>query len=493
MPRTPHIAVIGAGAGGLAAAALLSRYAKVAVFERESAPGGKIRQLDVGGATIDAGPTVFTMRWVFDELFAAAGASFADAVALKKLDIIARHFWRDGARLDLHASRRASAEAIRAFAGPEDARNFLLFCDRTRRIYETLRDPFMRATNPSLARLMLQRNPFALAGVNPFASLWEALAKQFREPRLRQLFGRYATYCGSSPFAAPATLMLIAHVEQEGVWFAEGGMQAIANALAGLASSNGAEFRYRAHVEKILISGGRAAGVLLSNGEVFSADAVLFNGDPGALAAGLLGEPACGAAAIPPGAVASQSAITWTMRASRPTCDLSVHNIFFSDDYKEEFDAVFRDRRPPEVPTTYIFAPDRLSADARNDDERLFCLINAPPAADGAPFDEKELERCRNRMIDHLRTCGLTLSPVDGTVTTTSPVDFAAMFPGSRGALYGMANHGWRASFQRPGVRTSLPGLYIAGGGVHPGPGVPMAALSGKAAASAIRADCVSM
>ncbi len=480
---------MGAGAGGLAAAVLLARDFDVTVFERAAAPGGKIRQMDVGGGLIDAGPTVFTMRWVFEELFAAAGASFSEAVQLKSLHTIARHFWRDGSSLDLSADRQQSADAIGAFAGSEEAQNFLRFCDQTRHIYETLQNPFMRASKPSLTRLVVQRNPLALIGINPFETMWTALTKRFRDPRLRQLFARYATYCGSSPFAAPATLMLIAHVEQEGVWVAENGMQSLAQAIADVAERNGAVFRYESHIAKILLNDRRISGVALSSGEAVAADVVLFNGDPGALTAGLLGGTVCNAIKKPHDTMLSQSAITFAMRAHSNGDDLSVHNVFFAEDYRSEFDAVFGERRLPQTPTTYVFAPDRLDNTESGSDERLFCLVNAPPTTNNVEFDEKELELCRTRMIDHLKTCGFELQPV-GTVASTSPTDFAAMFPGSRGALYGMANHGWRAAFQRPGVRTRLKGLYLAGGGVHPGPGVPMATLSGMAAAAVIKADC---
>jgi len=493
MGSIPRIAIIGAGAAGLSAAALLSRDFDVTVFESASKPGGKIRQICVGDGAIDAGPTVFTMRWVFDEILATAGHSFSNAVSLRQLDVIARHFWRDGSNLDLYADKQQSADAIRAFAGPDDARNYLAFCERTRKIYETLLDPFMKAASPSMKNLILNRSPMALAGINPFESLWDALSKQFRDPRLRQLFARYATYCGSSPFAAPATLMLIAHVEHEGVWVAEGGMQAVANALASAGLENDAQFRYETHVDKILFSGGHVSGVALADGEQVAADIVLFNGDPGALANGLLGRKARKVSKTPAGAPLSQSAMTWTMRAKRAACDLHVHNVFFSDHYKDEFDAVFKNRRAPSSPTTYIYAPDRFDAAEQGDTERLFCLINAPPLLNDNAFGEKELQQCRENMFTLLKACGLDVSPIAETLTTTTPADFARMFPGSRGALYGMANHGWRASFQRPAVRTRLPGLYLAGGGVHPGPGVPMAALSGKAAAEAIKADCASM
>ncbi|MEL6212178.1 MAG: 1-hydroxycarotenoid 3,4-desaturase CrtD [Pseudomonadota bacterium] len=493
MASRPKAVVVGAGAGGLAAAALLTRDFDVTVLERAGAPGGKIHQNAVGGAAIDAGPTVFTMRWVFEELFDALGERFGDCLQLTKLDTLARHFWPGGERLDLFADREKSAAAIRDFASAADAQNYLDFCKQTQSIYETLRDPFMRAPEPSLWKLMAMRNPFKLAGIHPFLTLWKALAARFRDPRLRQLFARYATYCGSSPYQAPATLMLIAHVEQEGVWLAKGGMGALANAISDLAAKKGATFSYDSHVEQILTNGRRAAGVRISDHDRMTrdiaADVVVYNGDVHAIAAGMVETAGRKAPVDPPRGARSQSAVTWTQRIARTDFDLSVHNVFFSNDYESEFEATFKDGKAPTAPTTYVFAPDRLSPDDNETTERLFCLINAPPHHERAEFGEKEIGQCRENMIKQLSACGLKITTSPETVTATGPAEFSNRFPGSKGALYGMATHGWQASFLRPGVRTKTPGLYLAGGGVHPGPGVPMATLSGRAAAAAIRAD----
>ncbi|MEO1135800.1 MAG: 1-hydroxycarotenoid 3,4-desaturase CrtD [Pseudomonadota bacterium] len=494
MTRTKRVAVVGAGAGGLAAAAILSRDFDVSVYEHAPTPGGKIRQADLNGAKIDVGPTVFTMRWVFEDIFNAAGSDFATEVSTNKLEILARHGWRDGSSLDLFADKHQSAEAISVFASPREAKNFLAFCARTEKIYNTLRDPFICAQTPSLSGLIKNRNPRALLDISPFTTLWQALSRQFQDSRLRQLFGRYATYCGSSPFSSPATLMLIAHVEQEGVWAVEGGMQSVAIALAKAAEKNGATLHYQASVKTILTSGGQVSGVELANGERFDTDFVVFNGDPFAIEEGMFGSAAKRAIKLPSTVTRSQSAMTWALAAETDGFDLSMHNVFFSDDYKSEFDAVFTHRKIPETPTTYVFAPDCKDADnnitAPDQLKRLFCLINAPPTEDPNAFDEQETEQCRQRMLDHLQQCGLTIHSDATPISATTPQDFSRMFPGSRGALYGMASHGWQASFQRPGARTKLPGLYLAGGGVHPGPGVPMAALSGKAAAKAIMQDC---
>jgi 1-hydroxycarotenoid 3,4-desaturase len=212
--RTPHVTVIGAGAGGLAAAIDLARSGvAVTLLEAASTVGGKIRQLQVAGAGIDAGPTVLTMRWVFDALFDDAGFSLADHLTLHPIDLLARHAWNDTSRLDLFADADRSAEAIAAFAGSAEAAGYRSFCQRAQRVYDMLEAPFIRATRPTALSLAATTGLSGIRGISPFSTLWKALGEHFRDPRLRQLFGRYATYSGSSPFRSPATLMLIAHVE----------------------------------------------------------------------------------------------------------------------------------------------------------------------------------------------------------------------------------------------------------------------------------------
>ena len=359
-----RVVIVGAGMAGLSSAlALAASGVVVTLLERGQAPGGKIRQL--GG--IDSGPTVFTMRWVFEELFAQAALNFADHVSLQALPILARHAWDERSQLDLFADEERSVAAIGAFAGAAEAARYRSFCRDTKRIYDILETPFLRAGRPSMAALLGAngfRGLFDLPEIKPFSSMAAALAQYFHDPRLRQLFGRYATYCGSSPYLAPATLMLIAHVERDAL---------------------------------------------------------------------------------------------------------------------------------PDEPTVYVCAQDRNDDDAAvGGEERLLVLINAPANGDRHIYSSMEVERCAQATFGVLERCGLTIagSPPHSQVTT--PTDFNKLFPATGGALYGRSSHGWTASFQRPGVRTKLPGLYLAGGSVHPGPGVPMAALSGRAAAACLLADLTS-
>ncbi len=495
----PTVVVVGAGMGGLVSALLLAVQGfSVRLLEKGARSGGKLREVTVGSTGIDSGPTVFTMRWVFEKIFAAAGARFDERLRLTAAEILARHHWQDGSVFDLHADRAQSADAIGELAGAREARGYLDFCQRAEEVFRTLNQSFMENPTPSpigLARDAGLGGLVALARIKPFTALSKVIDGYFRDPRLRQLFGRYATYCGSSPFEAPGPLMLIAHVEQTGVWLVEGGMIRLAEALENLAAEHGVDLRHGADIAEILVEDGVVAGVRSASGEDIEADAVVFNGDPAALFSGLLGEGVRPAVAPWSPGQRSLSALTWSLKGRAEGFDLSRHTVFFSGDYPREFDDILRKNRLPVDPTIYVCAQDRgasTSTVAPDAEERLFLLVNAPARADDKPLSEAEVASCETRITKRLLRAGLTLlAPPERRIATT-PSDFAAMFPGSGGALYGRASHGWAASFQRPGARTPIRGLYLAGGAVHPGPGIPMAALSGCHAAKAVAADFAS-
>jgi 1-hydroxycarotenoid 3,4-desaturase len=492
------VIIVGAGIGGLAAALrLVAAGHAVTVLERAATVGGKMREVHVGTSAIDAGPTVLTMRDVFEELFAAAGTSLAAEVSLRPLDVLARHAWGPEHRLDLFADQARTADAIGEFAGAADARGFVAFCARARAIYATLDRPFMRAPRAGpialVQRVGLSRLP-QLLQIAPFTPMWRALGEYFQDPRLRQLFGRYATYCGCSPFAAPATLMLVAHVEQQGVHVVDGGMQRLAEALQRVAQRLGVTFRFDSAVTGITLRAGRATGVTLAAGEAMDASAIVVNADANAMPEGMFGPAVARASAGVPSASRSLSALTWCATARADGMALHRHNVFFSPDYAAEFKALFRDRAMAESPTVYVCAQDRAtgSEPVAGQAERLLCLVNAPPTGDTAPLTTGEIARNVDRITAMLARGGLHLDVTGAPPVVTTPTDFERLFPATGGALYGRAGHGWRASFERPGARTRIPGLYLAGGSVHPGPGVPMAALSGTLAAACIHADLTS-
>jgi 1-hydroxycarotenoid 3,4-desaturase len=493
-----RLVVVGAGVGGLAAAIRLARTGvTVRLIEAAEGPGGKMRALQVGGAPIDTGPTVFTMRWVFEELFDAAGEHFERCVSSEPLQVLARHAWRDGSQLDLYADPARTTEAIASFAGGAEARRFQAFCEQARRVLQTLEPTYIRAPRPSFAGMVRDLGPGGLAmlaSLGPFSSLAANLHRRFADPRLRQLFARYATYCGASPWQAPATLMLIAQVEMNGVWRIRGGMNALAQALADLAQRCGVQIDYGRPARRILVRQGAVCGIELADGERLGADAVVFAGDVNALASGLLGESVQGSVRPVATAARSLSAITWAIRGEPRGFPLVHHNVFFDEDYASEFRDIVQHQRLPQRATVYVCAQDRGDPGTQPcAAERLLCLVNAPALGDRQQPTESEIDQCQVRSFELLRHCGLALTPDSANTLRSTPASFEQRFPATGGALYGMAMNGWLALFRRAPATTGLAGLFLAGGSAHPGAGVPMAAISGRWAAEAATAYLASI
>ncbi len=489
---TADVAIVGGGIGGLAAAARLAGSGlAVRLFERHDWLGGKAREVRAGGLSVPAGPTVLTLKPVFEQLFDAAGGRLDEAVRLTPLDRLARHWWPDGSSMDLHADPAATREAVGAFAGRRAQAEHDAFRREAARIWGVLDRQFIARplTGPLGLTARLLDRPADLVGLKPYASLWSALSRRFSDPRLVQLYARYATYCGTSPFRAPATLMLVAHVESLGVWRVDGGIAALARAIAALARARGAVLETGAAVASVIVDGGRASGLVLEDGRRVRARAVIVNADPQAIADGTLGEAARGAVRAMPERARSLSALVWAMEGRLEGAGATAaahHNIVFSADYRAEFDAIARGRLP-EDPSVYVCAADGPGDDG--DGRALFAIVNAPPTGDrGRPTSEEE-HRCETAMLTSLRRGGLSLRWKDGASVRLGPRAQHRLWPSTGGALYGRASHGPLGSFLRPGSATRLPGLFCAGGGTHPGPGVPMAAISGQLAADAVLMD----
>jgi 1-hydroxycarotenoid 3,4-desaturase len=490
---TEHVIVVGAGMGGLSAAVDLSRRGlRVTVVDAAAGPGGKMRVVD----GMDAGPTVFTMRWVFDGLFEDAGESLTRHLELEPMALLARHAWTTGGQLDLFPDVERSVEAIGRFASADDARGYRAFVARCEEMYRTLVQPFIAAEKPTSVELVRRvglGNLEALWRTMPLTTLWDALGQFFKDARLRQLFGRYATYVGSSPMLTPATLMLVAHVERSGLYRVIGGMNRVAKVMEQFARNRGAAFRYGTKVSQIVVDRGRAAGVLLESGERLAADAVVFNGDVSAIATGLLGPTVSSAAKATPREARALSAVTWCVSAKTRGFPLAHHNVFFGERYDDEFDAIFRRREITERPTVYLCAQDRDGSASPKVDgpERMLLLVNAPPDGDVKADEPAHLEAVWRRTARMLGDCGLELDETSRTTTVTGPSGFERLFPATGGALYGRSNHGFMGTFERPSGVSSMPGLYFVGGSVHPGAGVPMAVLSGRLCAERLVRDGV--
>lgn len=491
----PRILIVGGGVGGLAAAVdLAARGLHVTLCEAAAEVGGKLRTVAVEGRAVDAGPTVLTLRRVFDQLWADAGHSLPEHLDLRQAQILARHAWPDGARLDLHADPSHSREEIARVFGEAEARGFDRFRADTAAIYEEVEGDFIFAQRPTMmdiARRYGLSGLRRLSRIDAHRTLWRATGSYFTDPRLRQLFGRYATYTGASPFQAPATLNLVAHVEQAGVWYLRGGMSRLAQGLGELARELGVELRTGAAVEEILVEGGAAVGLRLADGQELRADAIIVNADANALASGRLGPAVARAVAPIPPARRSLSALTLALVARPQGLPLVHHNVCFGPDYSDEFRRIFEQGRLPNDPTVYLCAQDRADEDAqgeRPEGERVLLIINAPANGDMRPLPETEVSACVQSALQVMRGCGLSLE-IQGTPFITRPQDWDRLFPATGGALYGAAPHGMMSSFERNGATTRVRALYLCGGSAHPGAGVPMAALSGRFAAQALAQD----
>jgi phytoene desaturase len=487
------VVIIGAGIGGLSAALPLAAAGhRVRVFEAGDRIGGKAGVATHDGVTFDTGPSVVTLPHVFDDLFAAAGTSLAAEVTVRRLDPATRYHWPDGTTLDVAHAPEDTVRAIAATLGADAATEFEAFLAYARTIWDAAAPWFVLGDAPTPGRLLriLPRAAHHLFRIDPLRSMDGAIDARIRHPKLRDLLRRFATYNGSDPRVAPATLHCIAWVELGlGMFGMEGGLHALAEALARVAQRHGATVTLGTAVARINVAGGRVRGVTLADGTVVSADAVVVNADVAHLRATLLADDA--RHALPRAAPPSTSGWTGVLRARRrDASQRPAHAVLFPEAYDEEFVDLFDRDRIPQTPTVYLCAQEK--AHGRSgwaEHEPLFVMANAPAEPADGPRPDATVQAVRDAVLERLRAADLIDSD-DTLVWSRSPADLAAQLPGSRGAIYGAASNDRFAAFRRPPNRLGHPtGLYLASGSAHPGGGVPMVALSGRAAARAVLAD----
>ncbi|HEY1017064.1 MAG TPA: phytoene desaturase family protein [Herpetosiphonaceae bacterium] len=474
-----HVAVVGGGLGGLAAAIRLrAAGARVTLFEKNGRVGGKMNLVEQDGFTFDTGPSLFTMPWVVDELLAVAGYRREELLEIVPVDPTCRYRFADGQRFDAWADLAALVGEIERLS-PPDVAGFFRFMAFAARIYQAAAEPFLLEPFAGLRTMLQPRLLRDALKIAPFQTVDQAVRRFFRHPHLRQIFNRYATYNGSSPYRSPATFCIIPYVElAQGGWYVRGGMYRLAAALERVAGELGVEIRLNSPVSALEFAGRRARGVRLADGSSVAADHVVVNAD--ALYA--LDE------LIPPAKAPSHplscSGFVLLLGVHDRFPQLAHHNIFFSADYPAEFRAIFERGAPAPDPTIYVAATARSDAGhAPPGMLNLFVLVNAPPL--GRVNWEREAPAYRDLIVSRLERAGLDgLSAAIVSERCLTPADLAAMTNAHRGALYGPASHGLRAAFLRPRNRPpGLRGVTLAGGATHPGGGIPLVLLSGKAAA----------
>ncbi len=483
--------VIGAGLGGLAAAIRLARAGHaVEVWEKNDGPGGKLGELRIDDFRWGTGPSLLTMPHVLRELFAAAGERMEDHLELVRLDSACRYFWTDGAVIDEDAS---------FWSRPEVAR----FLDYARGIYELSGEAYLNHPPGDFWRAFTPRNWPKLRHLGKVATtrtLAAEVERRISDPRLRQIFLRFATYNGSSPYLTPATFNIIPYVEAEfGAWYVRGGMAKIAEALAALAQRNGVTFRFNT-----IAVNWNGTQVTAHDGTRSRADFLVCNAD--ALSAVDSRRPP--GDGLSPGFLAESFSNKDREKLLRPPlstsgfilflgvrgCDprLGHHNIFFSDDYPGEFAEIHGGKISPREPTIYISVSSRTDpGHAPEGHDNYFILVNAPARDPKQPWTETEARGYRDLVLKRLERFGIDgLSRRIVAERIFTPSDFAARDLAHHGALYGWASHSIRASLFRPALRA--PGtrnVFFAGGTTHPGGGIPLVLLSGKMAAALIQRE----
>lgn len=489
---TKHVIVIGAGVGGLSAAVRLAAAGQqVTVLEKNPSVGGKMGEVWQAGFRWDTGPSVITMRPVFEDLFRAAGRRLADYIELLPVEPLTRYFYGDGTVLDATRDLPRMVEQIRRL-DERDAEGYLAYLGYVARLHRVTGPAFIYGAPPTW-RTVTQVAPADALRLEPWLTMDAAIRRYVRSPHLRQLLGRFATYVGGSPFRAPATLNVIAHVElNEGIWYPRGGVYAIAAALARLARELGVTIRTGCPVDRIELQSGRAAGVVLAGGERIAADAVLSNVDVAHTLTNLLPREAVDLGRLRrlTRAEPSCSGFILLLGVRGEFGQLAQHNICFSSDYRREFDDIFRRGVPPDEPTVYIAVTSKADPDhAPAGHENWFVLVNAPAAGPG--FDwERGKAAYRDRVLATLARFGLDVRERIVVEEIFTPADLARQTGSWRGALYGASPNNALGAFRRPPVRDPrVAGLYYAGGSTHPGGGVPMVALSGRLAAKTILGD----
>jgi phytoene desaturase len=484
--------IIGAGVGGLSAAIRLAAAGReVIVYEKNSTPGGKMSQVVQDGFRWDTGPSVITMRPVFEALWAAAGRSLSDSLTLLPVEPLTRYFYRDGVVLDAVRDLAQMAEQIEQIE-PRDVEGYLRFLAFAARLHRITSPVFIYDEPPTL-RSLRKADPLDALRIDPLRTLDQTVRRHVRSPHMRMLLNRFATYVGASPYLAPATLAVIAHVELNGgVWYPQGGIYRIAEAMLALAQDLGVEVRTACGVQEILVQNGRADGVVDCDGHTQRAAAVLSNLDVTTTYSTLL-PPSDKVTARRKSLVAREtscSGFVLLLGVEGESPELAHHNILFPADYRAEFRDIFGRGLPPADPTLYVAITSKSDpSHAPPGCENWFVLVNAPPT--NAGFDwRSQAPAYRDHVMARLAASGFDVRDRLRSEQMLTPLDLERMSGAWRGALYGISSNKAINAFRRPHNRCpDLPGLYFAGGTTHPGGGVPMVTLSGRLAAEMILKD----
>ena len=483
--------IIGSGIAGISTSIRLALLGlEVTVFEANDYPGGKLTAFDENGFRFDAGPSLFTMPVLVDELFEMSGLNPRNYFRYKEVDTTCHYFYNDGTVIRAFADKeKLKIEIDEKLNGYGD--DVIKYLSESAEIYDKTSGIFLEKSLHRLGSYLSRDTLKALASINSLnlrSTMDKVNKKKLGHEKLVQLFNRYATYNGSSPYMAPGILTLIPHLEFNlGAFFPDEGMHLITKSLVNLAESRGVKFKYVSKVDKINLDGKKVKGVS-AHGEWIEADIIVSNMDIVPTYKQLLPE------LKQPRQVLEQerssSAIIYYWGIDRQFSELDLHNIFFSQDYEQEFYYIFKERDLFEDPTVYVHVSSKYcEGDAPPGKENWFVMINAPYNV-GQDWDNL-IKTSRNRILHKLSSIlGCDLNSLIVSESVLDPRTIESKTSSYRGSLYGASSNHWLSAFIRhPNFHKKINGLYFCGGSVHPGGGIPLSILSGKIASELIQHD----
>ena len=476
--------VIGAGIAGIASSIRLAvKGYDVLVLEKNAYPGGKLSEITLGGYRFDAGPSLFTMPEFVEELFALAGKKTSDFFEYEKHDTCCHYFWNDGTFLKAYSDKEKIASEIDTIF--ENKGNlFLKKLEKAAFINEQVGDLFLKNSLHDVRNFLNIKTLKALFNSRKFdinTSFHQSNENDLKEPKLVQLFDRFATYNGSNPYKTPGIMSIIPHFEHNvGTFFPKKGMVSITNSLVELAKSLGVKFEFNSLVEEILVDNSKIVGVKMAD-KIIKSDIVVSNMDVFFTYRKLLPSQKAPEKILKQERSSSAIIFYWGVKKEFPNLDL--HNIFFSTDYKKEFESIFDKKTVGNDPTVYIHISSKcLPSDAPKNSESWFVMVNAP-SNDEQNWDEL-IAKTRANIIEKLnRILGVSLEELIEEEGILDPRTIESKTASYQGSLYGTSSNSKFAAFLRhPNYKSSLKGLFFVGGSAHPGGGIPLCLLSAKIA-----------
>jgi phytoene desaturase len=479
--KTQEAIVIGSGVAGMVAAIRLrGKGFGVSVFEANEYPGGKLSQMTLGNYRFDSGPSLFTMPHFVDEVFESVGKNPRDYYSYKRKDVVCKYFYPDGTEFTAYSDRDLYVKtASEVFQEKKEA--IERYFDRSKLKYDRTADLFLKSSLHKASTFLNIKTVEAILDIGKlglYNTLHEENSKYFRNDKLIQLFNRYATYNGSSPYLTPGIMSMIPHLEQHyGTFIPKGGMVSITTALFQLAQDLGVKFFFNNMVHRIVVKDKVAQGIEADR--FYPADVVVSNMDIVPSYRKLLQDQKAPEKTLAQERSSSAVIFYWGIRKSFPQLDL--HNIFFASDYKKEFDAIFRTNSVSDDITVYVNISSKdVAEDAPHNCENWFVMVNAP-GNKGQDWDVL-VAKIRARVIEKLSaTLGVDLESLIEEETSLDPRTIESRTSSYQGSLYGAASNDRMAAFLRhPNFSTEIRNLFFCGGSVHPGGGIPLCVLSGK-------------